>query len=123
MGVEPDDADTAVARGEALDRADVRAAAAPEDERALGKVGGDGERLLAERLLVHDRGLRVRQRKRGGLDHRLAAVAPRAGHAHEPGAERAAAGVALVLRPERDGRVGPAVGAARAQAAQPSSFS
>ena len=49
--------------------------------------------------------------------HRLAAGAPRPRHADEAGAELAPAGVALVLRPERDGRERAAVRAAGAEPA------
>ena len=49
MRVEPDDCEPLVARGEPLDRADVRAAAAAEDERPLGRSAATRERLLAER--------------------------------------------------------------------------
>ena len=39
---------------ERLDRADVRAAAAAEDERPLGQLGGEREGLLRERVLLDD---------------------------------------------------------------------
>jgi hypothetical protein len=57
VGVEPDERDPAVARGERLDRADVRAAAAAEHERPLGQVDRDREGLLVERLLLDHRRL------------------------------------------------------------------
>ena len=41
-------------RREPLDGADVRAAAPAEDERPLGELRGERERLLAERVLVDD---------------------------------------------------------------------
>ena len=104
MRVEPDDAEPVVARGKPLDGADVRAAAAAEHERAGRQVRGDRERLSAERVLLDDRSLRVVERKPGGLDHRLAAVAPGAWHTHEPRRERAPAGVALVPETDRDRR-------------------
>jgi hypothetical protein len=49
--VDPDDAETFVARRKPFDRADVRAAAAPEDERPYGQIRGDGECLRVERVL------------------------------------------------------------------------
>ena len=110
MRVEPDDREPVVARGEPLDRADVRAAAAAEDERPLGEVGGDGEGLLAERVLLDDRGLGIGERQPRGLRHRLAAVAPGPRHAHEPGGELAPARVALVAGADRDGGERVAVG-------------
>ena len=78
MGVEPDERDPVVAGGEPLERADVRGAAAAEDERAVGQLGGEREVLVGERVLVDDGGLRVVERQMRRLGHRLAAVAPRA---------------------------------------------
>ena len=85
-------------RGQALDGADVRAAAAAEDERPLGQLGGEHEVLVGERVLGDDGGLRVRELERGRLGHRLAALAPGARHADEAGAELGATRVALVVR-------------------------
>ena len=123
MRVEPENRDVPVARREALDDADVGAAAAAEHERARGQVGGDGKRLHRERLLLDHRHLRIVERERGRLDHRLAPVAPRARHADEPGGEGAAAAVALVALVDRDGGERPAVGTASAQQAHSFAFS
>ena len=116
MSVEPHQRKPAVPGRKALDCADVSAAAAAEDERALGQLGGQHEVLLAERLLLDHGRLRVRQRQTGGLGHRLAALAPRPRHAHEPGGELAPAGMALVSGPERNRGERAAVGTARAEA-------
>ena len=62
MRVYPDERQALVAGSEALDRADMRAATAAEDERSLGQLGGERERLVAERLLLDDRRLRIRER-------------------------------------------------------------
>src|SRR5581483_8342586 len=99
--VEPDDAEPVGTRGETLDCADVRAAASTEHERPFGKIRGDRERLSHERVLLDDGRLRIVERQARRLDHLLAAVAPRAWDAHEPGCERPAAGMALV--PAADG--------------------
>ena len=111
MGVDPDDAEPVVPRGEPFDRADVRAAAAAEDERPHA-AGRRRPRASARGACPPrrppPRDSRAASARR--LDHRLAAVAPRPRHAHEPGRERAAARVALVVRPDRDGRERPAVG-------------
>ena len=63
MRVDPDDAEALVPGRETLDRADVRAAAAAEDERPLGQLGGEDEELVGERVLGDDRRLRVRERR------------------------------------------------------------
>src|SRR5205823_13141178 len=87
--------------------------------RKLATNGGD---LLLERLLVDRRRLGPRHAHLGGLGHRLAArIPPRLRHADEPGGELAAAGVALVVGPDRDRRQRAAVGAAGAECAQTSS--
>ena len=62
--VEPDERETVEARGQALDRADVRAAAAAEHERSLGKRRRHRELLLAEARLLDDRHLRVHEVER-----------------------------------------------------------
>jgi hypothetical protein len=121
--VEPDDADPPVPGGEPLDDADMRAAAAAEHEGPLRQVGGDGERLRRQRLLLHDRDLRVGEGQRGGLDHRLAAVAPGVGDADQPGRERPAAGVALVPVVDGHGRVAVTGRASRPQQAHARAFS
>jgi hypothetical protein len=122
--VEPDQGDPAVARGEALHGADVGAAAAAQDERPLGELGREGERLLAQRVLGDHRRLRVRKQQRGRrLLHRIAALPPRARHADEPRGELAAAGVALVADPGRDRGERAAVGAASAQRTHEEAFS
>ena len=54
VGVEPDDARRSCRRGERLDRADVRAAAPAEDERPVGQLGSERERLLRERVVLDD---------------------------------------------------------------------
>ena len=123
MRVEPDEREPVVPRGEPFDGADVGATAAAEDERSLRKLRRERERLLPERRLLDHARLGVRQRQRGGLDHRVAAVAPGARHPDEARAEDAPAGVALVLGPERDGRERAAVGALCTEAAHASSFS
>ena len=99
MRVEPDDRQPLVPGGEALDGADVRAAAPAQHERPLRQRGGERERLLAERVLLDHGHLGIGERQLRGLGHRLAAVAPGAGNAHEPGAELPPAGVALVVGP------------------------
>jgi hypothetical protein len=111
VSIEPDDRDTAVARRKRLHGPDVRAAAPAEDERALRQVECLRERLLRERVLLDHGRLGIRQRQRGRLDHRFAAPAPGARNPYEAGGERSSAGVALVLRPECDRRVRPALGA------------
>ena len=59
--VDPDDPEPVVPGREPLDRADVRAAAAAQDERSLGQLRGEGEDLARERVLVDDSRLRVRE--------------------------------------------------------------
>ena len=86
------------------------AAAPSQDERAVGEIGGERQRLGLERLLVDDPRLRVVDGQQRGRDHLLAAVAPRARHAHEAGRPLASARVALVVGAERDRRVRLAVG-------------
>ena len=116
--IEPDDGDPAVASGEGLDRADVRAAAAAEHQRPLGQLESEREALRGERVLLDHRRLGIRKRKRRRLGHRLAASAPGARNPNEARGERSPAGVALVLRPERDRRERPALGALGAQPRQ-----
>ena len=116
--VDPDDTDAPVPPRELAHRADVGTTTSAEDERASGKLAREGGILLVERLLRQCRRLGPRQRQRRGGSHRRAArVTPCARDAHEPGGELAAAGVTLVLRPDRDGRERTAVGAACAQRA------
>ena len=115
--VDPDDRQALLAGGERLDRADVRAAAAAEDDRPVGQLGGEHQRLLRERVGLDHARLRVGQLVEGRLGHRLAAVAPGARDADEAGAELAAARVALVLRADRDRGQRAAVGTAGAEAA------
>ena len=114
MRIEPDDAEPVDSRGERLHGADVRTAAAADDERPLGKRAGESECLLGQRVLVDDAGFGIRQLEERGLDHGLAVLAPSLGHAHEAGAEGASAGVAFVL-PALESHRGqrPAIGAAR----------
>jgi hypothetical protein len=114
--VEPDERDAAVARGQRLDRADVRAAATAEHERTLREVDSHGKRLLVERVLLHHRGLGERERQTRGLRHRLAPLAPGLRHAHHPRPELPPAGVALVAGPDRDARVRAALRATGSQA-------
>ena len=111
------DAEPLVPGGEALDSTDVRAAAPAEDERQLGQVGGDGQRLGDEGILLHDGRLGIVERKAGRLDHLLAAVAPGARDPDETGRKRPAARVALVARSDRDRGMGAARRAFRAQPA------
>ncbi len=91
MRVQPDERDAAVPRGKTLHGADVGAAAAAEDERPVGQVGGHGEGLLHQRVGLDDARLGVRQGQMRRLRHRLALVSPGPRNAHEPGAERPAA--------------------------------
>ena len=64
----------------------MRAAATAEHERTLGKLARKRD-LLLERLLVDDRRLGLGKRKRSGLGHRLAVVAPSPRHPQEPSGE------------------------------------
>ena len=115
--VEPDDGEAFLAGGEPLDRTDVRAAAAAEHDRAVGQLAGEQEVLLRERVRLDHARLGIGQLQVRRLGHRLAAVAPGARDADEAGEELAAAGVALVLRADRDGGQRAAVRTAGAQAA------
>src|SRR4029077_6020877 len=117
VAAEPDQRDPAVAGGQRLDRADVRAAAAAQDDRPLREVDRHGQRLLVEALLLADRSLGEGQRQPRGFGHRLAAFAPGLRDPNHARAVLAAAGVALVARPDRDRGEGAAVRAAGAQAA------
>src|SRR5439155_27294795 len=114
--VEPDEPEPAVARSEALDGADVRAAAAAQDERALGELARDREVLLAERVLLDHRDLGIRQRQPRRFGHRLTVLSPGLRDADESGRELATAGVTLVGGTEGDRRVGVAVGALGSEA-------
>ena len=111
MGVDPDDRDAVVARRQCLDGPDVSAAAAPEDECPFGKLEREDKALLGQRLLGDDCRLRVGKREVRRLGHLLATGPPRTRNPHEASAERPSARVALVLRPECDRRVRPALGA------------
>jgi len=111
MRVEPHDRDPAVARGERLNRADVRATATAEDERPLGKVERERQALFGEGVLGDHRSLGVGKREGRCLGHGLAVTTPGARNPYEAGAERPSTGVALVLRPECDRGVRPALGA------------
>ena len=122
MSIDPHERDAVVAGGERLDGAHVRAAATAEDERALGQLARDPQRLLAERVLLDNRGLGVGKRKPGRLGDRLSAFAPGTRHAHQAGRELASARVALVAGADRHRRERAAVRAPRAQAAQERSF-
>ena len=55
MRVEPDHGQPVLAGGQTFDRADVRATAAAEDERALRQIRGEGKVLLLERVGLDDR--------------------------------------------------------------------
>ena len=123
MRVEPDERQALEARGEALDRADVGAAAAAEHERALGKRRRQRELLLAEARLLDDRHLRVHEVERRARDHDVTTVPPGPRDAHEAGRELAPAGVALVAGADRDRGVRPAVRALAAEDAHASTFS
>ena len=116
--VEPDHGDPAVTSREGLDGADVRAAAAAEHQRPLGQLESERQALRGERILLDHCRLGIRKRKRRRLGHRLTAPAPGAWNPHEASGERPPAGVAFVLRPERDRRVRPAIGALGAQPRQ-----
>ena len=123
MRVQPQHGDTSVPGGEPLDRTDVRAAAAAEHQRPHREVGGDGERLHRERLLLDHRHFGVVERERRRLHHRLSAVTPGARHPHESGGEGPTAAVALVAFIDRHGGERPAVGASRTQEAHSIAFS
>ena len=123
MRVEPQDRYVAVTRRQPFDRADVGATAAAEHERPRRQVGSHRERLHRERLLLDDRHLGIVERERSRLDHRLTAVAPRAWHADDAGAEGAAATVALIALVERDGGERAAVRTPSAQQAHSFAFS
>ena len=123
MRVEPDERKAVEASRQALDRADVRAAAATEHERALGKRRRQRELLLAEARLLDDRHLRVHEVERRARDHDVAAVSPGPRDAHETRGELPPARVALVAGADRDGGVRLAVRALAAQDAHASSFS
>ena len=110
-------------RAEAVDGADVRAAAAAQDEGPLGQVGRDGERLCDERVLLDHRRLGVVERQPRSFHHLLAAVAPGARDAHEAGRERPAARVTLVAETDGDRGVRRAGRALRAEDAHASVFS
>src|SRR5439155_25092589 len=115
--------DAPVAACELADGADVRAAAAAEDQRAVRQLARERRVLLLERVLVDECRLRPRDLHQRRLLHLAAATTPGARDAHEPGAELAPAGVALVVTVERDGGVRAAVGTARAEPAHRSTFS
>ena len=99
-----------------LDRADVGATAAAEDERPLRQVGGERERLLGERGLLDHRRLRIGQAEERRLGHGFTPFTPGAWDPDEAGSELAPARVALVLGADRDRRQRAAVGTAGAQA-------
>ena len=106
------------ARGEAADRADVRATAAAEDERPLRQRCAPASRPAPRASPPRrppPRGTASGEPRR--LGHRLAAGAPGARDADEPGGELATAAVALVLGPDRDRGERAAVGAAGAERA------
>ena len=64
MCIDPDERDPAVARGQRLDRADVRAAAAAEHDGPLREVDRHRQRLFVERFLFDDGRLGERQGSR-----------------------------------------------------------
>jgi hypothetical protein len=97
--VDPDDPEPVVSGCEPLDRTDVRAAATAQNERALGQLGSEGEDLIASVSSATTAASGIREMGESGLRHRLAALAPGARHANEPGGELPAAGMALVLGP------------------------
>ena len=108
--VEPDDGKPLVARRQAFDRADMRAAATAEHDRSLGESGCQRQALLRDRVLLDDRRLRVGKLEIRGLRHCLAARPPRARHSNETGRECAPAGMTFVLTGvESDGGESPAV--------------
>jgi len=100
-----------VARGERLNRADVSTAATAQDQRPFGKVERKRQALFGEGLLGDHRSLGVGKREGRRLGHGLAVPAPGARNPYEAGAEGPSTGVALVLRPECDRGVRPALGA------------
>src|SRR5207244_1877721 len=120
--VEPDHRQSVLAGGQTLDGADVRAAAAAEDERALRKIRCECERLLFERFGLDDRGLRIGQVEPRRLRHRLTALTPRLWNSYQPSEVDTTTRVALVLGAERDRREGSAVRTLRPQATHASSF-
>ena len=122
MRVEPDHGQPVLAGGQTFDRADVRATAAAEDERAFRQIRGEGKILLLERVGLDDGGLRIGKLEPGGLSHRLTALPPGLRYSHHSRQIHTSARVALVFGPECDRRVGLAVGTLRAQATHVSSF-
>ena len=122
MRVDPHDRKALLAARKRLDRAHVRAAAPAEDDGPVGQLGGEQQRLLGERVRLDHSRLGVGQLVERRLDHALAALTPGPRNADEAGGELTAARMALVLRAERDRGQRPAVGAARAKPAHPSSF-
>jgi hypothetical protein len=94
--IEPYDRQPVVPRRQPPDRADVRATAASEDERAPREPARDRIRLLVERFALHHERLGIRQLRPCRLRHRLSAEAPRARDADEPGPEGRAAAVTFV---------------------------
>jgi hypothetical protein len=96
----------------------VRATAAAEHKRPLGQLESEREALRGERILLDHCCLRIRNRERRRFRHRLPTTAPGAWDPNEARGERSPAGVALVLRPERDRRERPALGALGAQSRQ-----
>ena len=116
-----DDGQPLVTTRQTCNRPDVGAATAAEDHGKRRQRPLDSGRLLGERRLCDDRGLRPRQPERTrGLGHGLAARAPGARDADEPAAVRPATHVTLVSPVERDRRQRVAVRAARAERAQAS---
>ena len=102
MRIEPDDSEALLARGERLDRTDVRTTAAAEHDRTVGELAGEQEVLLSEGVSLDHARLGVGELQMRRVGHGLAAVAPGARDTDEPCEELAPAGVALVLGPDGD---------------------
>jgi hypothetical protein len=115
--IEPHDGEPRVARGEAANRAEVRATAAAQHERASRKAVRDHGALLLDRVAFDHERFGVREGEVRSLGHRLAADAPGAGNTHESSRKRGATAMALVPVVECDGRQRPTVRTACAERA------
>jgi len=109
VGIEPQERDTAVARGQTFYRADMRAAAAAEDDRAVRELARQGEALPCERVLVDDGRLRIGQWQVCRVSHGFAVFPPGSRNADDGRRKAPAARVALVVAAQRDGSVRAAV--------------
>ena len=89
MRIEPDDGESVVPRREPADRADVRAAAASEHERALREPTRDRVGLLVEGVEIDDERLGVGELGRSCLLHGFPALADARGTRTSPAAKAA----------------------------------